>query len=222
MCSHCWPCRRSWVTWVCSCRCSWASWCGCGPWRTSAWPCLPEPHPGRRSSSSRLTAKLIANPPTTGVQGGPRWTAIPVLTSTDRLDGDHPTNLRVRGSSKFPWRGVRPNCQLASCSRRHQARLAAAKGARWLASWCAPMAAGRATVSRWESQVAAFECGSWPAVWMARRTTCSRSTGSLPQRQEVCQQADPTDEGGEVPADSPVLADTATLDPVEVGWLAVN
>ena len=29
-------------------------------------------------------------------------------------------------------------------------------------------------------------------------------------------------EGGEGPADSPVLAETVTLDPVEVGWLAVN
>jgi hypothetical protein len=160
---------------------------------------------------------------TPAVHGGRAWTTIRILSWEDAVGGDQLSNLRVRGSSKFPWRSVRPTADWP--------RAVAGIKLAWRLPmglvgclWCERTAASpRATVSRWKSQVAAFECGSWLAVWMARRTTCSSSTVWPPQRQGGLPTSRPDrTAGGEVPADSPVLADTATLDPVEVGWLAVN
>src|SRR5215211_2057212 len=51
-CAHCRPCRRSWVMWVCSCRCTWASWLWVSGMATSLPPDLALPartHPGCRS-----------------------------------------------------------------------------------------------------------------------------------------------------------------------------
>ena len=178
---------------------------------------------GGSSAAPRLTAKLTAKPPDTR---GPQRVTMdgyirPELRRRDRREP--PEQLTSPRVVKVCLARRAPICQLASCS--PGIKLA------WRPPWgslaCSLRVTdgrrSRATVSRWESQVAAFECGSWPAVWMARRTTCSGSTGSLPQTpgRSANRQPDRT-EGGEGPADSPVLADTVTLDPVEVGWLAVN
>jgi hypothetical protein len=141
--------------------------------------------------------------------------AIPVLSCADTVGGDHPSNLRVRGSSKFPWRGVRPTANwpravagiklawrppkglvglLLGVHRRPQVasdHLALGVAGRGLRVWI--MAGGVDGASDYLLKV----------NWIASPTPGGMPT-SRPDRTE----------GGEVPADSPVLADTATLDSV--------
>ena len=59
--------------------------------------CLLEPTQVAGPASPWLTATLTANPPTTGVHGGRRWTAIHVLSCADAAGGGCPSNLRVPG-----------------------------------------------------------------------------------------------------------------------------
>jgi hypothetical protein len=164
------------------------------------------------SASPRLTAKLTAY---RRDNRGPRRTA---------LDGDRRPELRRYSRERpadqltsprvveVPVAQRAPNCDVASA-------VAGIKIA-----WRPPMdsvAASGVTDSyrsdrpsgRWESRTVILDCGSG-AAWMAPRTTCSRSAGSLSQRQ------------GDPPTQTPdgMWRDSrrplgAIHDPVEV-WMA--
>ena len=158
--------------------------------------------------TANLTAKLLDN-------RGSRRTALdgyirPELRRCGRRGP--PEQLTSPRVVEVPLARRAPNCQLASCSRRHQARLAAANGARWLALGVhrRPQVAS--------DRLALGVAGRGLRVWIMAGGVDGASDYLLkvnwiasPTPGKVCQQADPT--GRKVARFPPTARCSQTLPP---------